>query len=178
MYIKRAYGYVIGGELPYAAAKGLLDYYDPPTIQSRNWKHWVTQLDLKTCYTCREHHGKIYSVNEIPDIEPPVHPNCRCKIQSMEAVSAGQATKAGGNGADWWIKNHGSLPDYYISEESIKSLGWRRGKAPAKFAPDKMVTRGIYKNLNGHLPQVAGRIWQEADINYYSGKRNTHRLLL
>nr|WP_156991320.1 ribonuclease domain-containing protein [Caproicibacter fermentans] len=40
-----------------------------------------------------------------------------------------------------------------------------------------MFTRGIYCNDNGHLPQASGRIRQEADINYYSGKRNGHRLL-
>lgn len=36
---------------------------------------------------------------------------------------------------------------------------------------------GEYRNENGHLPQKAGRIWYEADINYYSGKRNGHRIL-
>ncbi|WP_166525146.1 phage minor head protein [Caproicibacter fermentans] len=78
--------------------------FQPPTIQSTRWKHWVAQLDFKTCFTCRNHHGKIYSVNEIPDIEPPVHPNCRCEVQNMEAVFAGEATKDSENGADWWIK--------------------------------------------------------------------------
>ena len=90
---------------------------------------------------------------------------------------AGQATKDGENGADWWIKNIEKLPDYYISEKDITGFGWRWGKAPAKFAPGKMLTMGIYCNDNGHLPQVPGCIWQEADINYYSGRRNTHRLL-
>ncbi|WP_074017358.1 ribonuclease domain-containing protein [Anaeromassilibacillus senegalensis] len=40
-----------------------------------------------------------------------------------------------------------------------------------------MFTKGIYKNEDEHLPQVLGRIWFEADINYYSGRRNKHRLL-
>ena len=31
-------------------------------------------------------------------------------------------------------------------------------------------------NLNGHLPQLAGRVWQETDINYFEGKRNRHRI--
>lgn len=108
---------------------------------------------------------------------PPVHLNCRCVIEAMDAVLAGQGTKDGENGADWWIENYGCLPDYYISIDDLVSLGWRRGKAPAKFAPDKMATMGIYQNNNKHLPQAIGRIWYEADINYYSGKRNGHRLL-
>lgn len=40
-----------------------------------------------------------------------------------------------------------------------------------------MIARGIYFNDDGHLPQVDGRIWYEADINYYEGKRNGHRVL-
>ena len=35
----------------------------------------------------------------------------------------------------------------------------------------------IYLNSNGHLPSATGRVWYEADINYYQGKRNTQRLL-
>ena len=95
----------------------------------------------------------------------------------MAAVIAGNATKDGKNGADFWIKYMGRLPDYYISEEEIKRLGWIRGKSPKKFAPGKMVTMGIYRNDDRHLPQTPGRIWYEADINYYEGKRNGHRLL-
>lgn len=64
-----------------------------------------------------------------------------------------------------------------MTENDLRELGWRKGKAPAKFAPGKMVTKGIYKNQDHHLPQIPGRIWYEADINYYSGQRNRHRLL-
>ena len=86
----------------------------------------------------------------------------------MKAIVAGNATKDEKNGADFWIKYYEELPDYYISEQEIRDLGWKRGKSPKKFAPGKMVTRGIYQNR---------RVWYEADINYYEGKRNKHRLL-
>ena len=33
-----------------------------------------------------------------------------------------------------------------------------------------MITMGIYKNENKKLPHKPGRVWYEADINYYSGK--------
>ena len=56
-------------------------------------------------------------------------------------------------------------------------LGWKWGESPVKYAPGKMATTGEYRNENGHLPQASGRIWYEADINYYSGKRNGHRVL-
>lgn len=95
----------------------------------------------------------------------------------MKAVAAGYGTKDGQNGADYQIKCFAKLPEYYITESELAALGWKWGKAPAKFAPGKMVTMGIYQNRNLHLPQIPGRIWFEADINYYSGRRNGHRLL-
>lgn len=61
--------------------------------------------------------------------------------------------------------------------KSFNQLRLEWGKPPAKFAPGKMVSKGIYFNSDGHLPQAPGRIWQEADTNYYSGGRNGHRLL-
>ncbi|WRS26481.1 ribonuclease domain-containing protein [Oscillospiraceae bacterium MB08-C2-2] len=177
MYVKKMCGYVLPYESTGAYLKGLLDFYDPPTTESTNWKHWITQIDFRRCRLCMVMHGKIYAINEVPEPEPPLHYNCRCDIVGMKAVLAGKGTKDGFNGADWWIKSFAALPDYYISKEALEELGWRRGKSPVKFAQGKMATMGVYRNDDGHLPQAPGRIWHEADINYYSGKRNRHRLL-
>ena len=171
------YGYVVSTDLSHILIKGRLDSYSPPTQDSRNDKNWIAALDLKTCLECREYHGQIYRMDETPDIEPPLHPNCRCRIEPMKAVEAGYATKDGQYGADYWIKYVASLPKYYITEDELIALGWRRGKSSAKFAPGKMATMGIYRNDDNHLPQIPGRIWYEADIHYYSGRRNGHRLL-
>ena len=171
------YGYVVSTDLSHILIKGRLDSYSPPTQESRNDKNWIAALDLKTCLECREYHGQIYRMDETPDIEPPLHPNCRCRIEPMKAVEAGYATKDGQYGADYWIKYVASLSKYYITEDELIALGWRRGKSSAKFAPGKMATMGIYRNDDNHLPQIPGRIWYEADIHYYSGRRNGHRLL-
>ena len=171
------YGYVVSTDLSHILIKGRLDSYSPPTQESRNDKNWIAALDLKTCLECRARHGQIYRMDETPDIEPPLHPNCRCRIEPMKAVEAGYATKDGQYGADYWIKYVASLPKYYITEDELIALGWRRGKSSAKFAPGKMATMGIYRNDDNHLPQIPGRIWYEADIHYYSGRRNGHRLL-
>lgn len=40
-----------------------------------------------------------------------------------------------------------------------------------------MITMGKYLNIDNHLPDAPGRIWYEADINYYDGRRNKHRVL-
>lgn len=156
--------------------KGLLDTFIPPTGTSSKWKHWKATLDLKTCVDCRRNHGKIYAITEVPNPEPPLHPNCRCIVESMESVIAGMASNEGINGADWRLQYRGVLPDYYIHINDLIALGWRRGKPLVKFAPGKMVC-GNYRNEEGHLPDAPGREWYEADLNYYSGKRNSHRVL-
>ena len=140
MYIKKVYGYVLSKGEEKSILKSLLDTYDPPTQRSENWKQWVANIDIKTCLLCRNLNGKIYSMGDFDFQEPPVHPNCRCEIVTLKAVVAGDATKDGKNGADFWIKHIGRLPDYYISEEELKALGWKWGKPPKKFAPSKMAT--------------------------------------
>ena len=145
---KEIHGTVIG--------KGKLDIFIPKTTVSIKWKHWQAVLDIKTCEPCRNRHGKIYPMNEEVNPSLEMHDFCRCMV------------------LPW---NKGVLPDYYIVINDLFALGWRPGKAPAKYAPDQMLTRGIYRNDDGHLPDAPGRIWFEADLNYYRGKRNGHRVL-
>ena len=44
-------------------------------------------------------------------------------------------------------------------------------------APEEMLGGMIYDNDSGHLPSAPGRMWYKADINYYEGRRNKHRIL-
>lgn len=173
-YIKKTIVYYTS---PTIIEKGLLDTYEPQAIESVNYKNWIAILDLRTCMKCRSMHGKIYSIDEMLDVESQSHPNCRCEIKPMESIFAGNATKDGEAGADFWLKYFGVLHNYYVTEAEAKNNGWKRGKSPAKYIPGKMITNGIYLNEDGHLPQADGRIWYEADINYYEGKRNKHRVL-
>ena len=177
MYIKKTCGYVISESGDSLLKKGLLDIYVPETHKSVLWKYWRAILDPKLCMDCLNHHGKVYAMDEIPDIEPPLHENCRCAILPMDAIIPGGATKDGESGADYWLINFGKLPDYYISKEELYALGWKSGKSVASKAPGKMVLGGIYENDDGHLPSAPGRIWYEADINYYEGRLNKHRIL-
>ena len=173
-YIKKTIVYYTS---PVIIEKGALDTYEPVTVQSVKYKNWRAILDLRTCLECRSLHGKIYDINEWRIVEPPLHEHCRCKIEPMESIFAGGATKNGEAGADFWLKNFGELPNYYVTESEAISMGLKRGKSPARYLSGKMLTMGIYNNSNGHLPQAEGRIWYEADINYYEGKRNKHRIL-
>ena len=157
--------------------KGKADIFIPISEGSTHFKEWVAEIDFKTCAECLESNGKIYPIEDKPFPKPPVHQNCRCEIISMRAIRSGNATKDGQNGADVWLKLYGVLPDYYISPAELEQLGWSWGKKPVKYAPGKMLTAGTYDNADGHLPQAPGRVWQEADINYYEGRRNTHRIV-
>ncbi len=144
---------------------------------SDNFKHWIAVLDLKTCYDCSNMHGKIYYFNERVEVAPPIHEYCRCLIEIMNAIVAGNATISGVNGADWWLKNIGELPENYITDRDARAAGWRSGRNLSDYVSGKMLTMGTYHNYNNHLPQVPGRKWYEADINYVSGRRNGHRIV-
>ena len=103
MYIKKTCGSVISESGDSLLKKGLLDIYVPETHKSVLWKHWRAILDPKLCLDCLNHHGKVYAMDEIPDIEPPLHENCRCATLPMDAIIPGGATKEGENGADYWL---------------------------------------------------------------------------
>lgn len=94
---------------------------------------------FKSYNLCRMYslNGKIYSIEGIDFEKPPLHQYYRCEVLPMKAVIAGNATKDRENGADFWIKYYGKLPDYYISSEELELLGWKWGKSPRKFAPGK-----------------------------------------
>lgn len=154
-----------------------LNRFVPVTTRSINWKQWIAVFDHKTCGRCKSLHGKIFPIQQRSYPRPPIHENGRCGFSALHAVEAGGATHEGTNGADWWIMHYKILPPYYLSNTEYKALGWSPGKAPASYAPGKMMACGRYLNSNGHLPSAPGRIWFEADINYYQGKRNSQRLL-
>lgn len=145
---------------------------------STKWKMWKAILDFKTCLNCRKNNGKIYDIHETGHPHPPLHTRCRCEIERLKVLVAGTATINKKDGADWYLKKYGKLPDYYITSGQAINKGWNAKKGNLFLTnPQKMIFGGIYQNKNGHLPMVPGRIWYEADINYTSGFRGTDRIL-
>ena len=135
-------------------------------------------MDGRTCLQCKKLNGKIYYMHEIPYPQPPIHERGRCYIDYLKALYAGTATEKGTDGADWWLSNYDSLPQYYITRDIAEKAGWHRESGNLhKVAPGKMIMGGVYKNSNGHLPDDIGRVWYEADINYKRGKRNSQRIV-
>ena len=151
--------------------------WKPEFGESSNYKNWIAILDLKTCPICRTMHGKIWEIEEKPEIEPKVHDFCRCDIKIMKTIKSGTATTKGLDGADWTLKNENELPKNYINRHEALQNGWKPGKWLSNFVPNVMLSAGIYHNDDGHLPNSKDRIWYEADINYKSGKRNSQRIL-
>ena len=147
-------------------------------MKSKNYKAWFSVVDIWRCISCKERHGQIYEIHDIPNPSPPLHEKCRCYIQPLDAKRAGTATINGINGADWWLVHFSVLPQYYLTEAQAESIGWVRHLGNLhRVAPEKMLTKGIYRNHNGHLPTVPGRIWYEADINYTRGWRGNDRIV-
>lgn len=147
-------------------------------MESKHYKYWKSIEDLKRCVICGKNHGKIYLLDELVDPEPPIHEYCRCIINRLKSIIAGNATKNGSLGADLWLKEFGKLPPYYISISEAKKLGWKSALGNLNsVAPGKMLAKGIYENRNGHLPSAPNRVWYEADIDYTSGYRGISRIL-
>ena len=146
---------------------------------SVNWIIWRALIKSTTCEECFSRNGKIYSFDDLIIIgESQLHPNCGCWLERMRAIKAGNATDLGTDGADWWVKYLNKLPEYYISKGYARQIGWMSPIGNlAEVAPGFMIFGGIYQNRDHRLPEVQGRIWYEADINYTGGYRNKQRLL-
>jgi len=149
----------------------------PRLGRSTRYKHWVSVGDLVRCEICKLMQGKIWKTGENSRPKPPLHPNCRCRIEPMETIQAGTATIDGFMGTDWMVKYTGKLPNHYITTDNASNLGWKRGKSPSHFIPGKIIGGDVYRNKDGHLPNAPDRIWYEADINYIDGRRNSQRIL-
>ena len=146
--------------------------------ESTSWMCWMSQIDLRTCLPCKENNGKIYHISEKIYPKPPLHIACRCMIVRMSSIDAGNLTDSGTDGADYYIKYYGRLPDNYLNKGDAKKLGWNRKKGNLNIvAPGRAIGGDVFKNIKRHLPEKPGRIWYEADINYYGGYRGTQRIL-
>ncbi len=143
---------------------------------SKVWANWQSKLTKTTCRPCAENHGRIKDI-AILKTNPRigVHHNCKCMYVPMRTKIIGTATDIGNDGADMHLTFYDKLPDYYVTKEEAKRLGWK--KKLSKDLPGKMIGGDPYKNDDGKLPQTPNRVWREADINYVTGKRNRQRIL-
>jgi len=77
-----------------------------------------------------------------------------------------------------YLKQHGELPDYYITKSEAKSMGWVPSKGNlCEVAPGKAIGGDIWTNRQKSLPTKSGRKYFEADLNYNCGNRNADRVV-
>ena len=153
------------------------DVFIPETKPSIAYKVWISALSPTTCIDCADNHGRIIALNDPTSTKPPLHLRCKCRLVEAETIKAGGATHNKTDGADYWLKYYGKLPEYYISSEQLKELGWKKNERPSQYVSGKMLGGDVYKNKKRILPVKPGRVWYEADINYTPGRRNLHRVL-
>jgi len=77
-----------------------------------------------------------------------------------------------------YIKEHGELPDNFITKKEAEKLGWVANQGNLhEVAPGKSIGGDRFGNREKLLPDKKGRIWYEADINYTSGYRGKDRIV-
>lgn len=86
-------------------------------------------------------------MDEVPEIEPPLHDNCRCAILPMGTITPSGATKDKENGADFYLANFGKLPDYDISDSELRALGWKNGKPPKRGMLQGKCIQGMFMTM-------------------------------
>ena len=75
-----------------------------------------------------------------------------------------------------YLKEHGELPDYYITKSEAKSLGWVPSKGNlCEVAPGKAIGGDKFSNREKQLPK--GEQYYEADVNYNCGNRGADRIV-
>ena len=145
--------------------------------KSLKWKEYKLGVTLTHCEICYDRNNKIYEAY-YDEPKLPEHHGCKCYLECLRSLSAGKASELGINGADFYLKYYGYLPEYYLNKQEAKSLGWKSYKGNLhKVAPGKMVDGNIYKNQPAYLPEKEGRIWYECDIDYQGGYRNNARIV-
>lgn len=77
-----------------------------------------------------------------------------------------------------YLKQHHKLPDYYITKNEARKMGWHSSKGDlCDVLPGKAIGGDYFGNFEKRLPQKSGRKYYEADINYSCGHRNAQRLI-
>lgn len=75
-----------------------------------------------------------------------------------------------------YVKKNHKLPDYYITKNEAKKLGWNPSQGNlCEILPGKAIGGDYFGNREGKLPKD-GKYF-EADVNYNCGNRNSDRII-
>ncbi|MEG1590216.1 ribonuclease domain-containing protein [Chryseobacterium sp.] len=75
-----------------------------------------------------------------------------------------------------YVKQNHQLPDYYITKNEAKKLGWNPSQGNlCEVLPGKAIGGDYFGNREGKLPK--DEKYFEADVNYSCGNRNSDRIV-
>ncbi|MGB8925135.1 MAG: ribonuclease domain-containing protein [Pseudomonas sp.] len=75
-----------------------------------------------------------------------------------------------------YVKQNHRLPDYYITKNEARKLGWNPSKGNlCEILPGKAIGGDHFSNREQRLPQ--SEKYFEADVNYNCGNRNSDRII-
>ena len=121
-----------------------------------------------TCLECAALHGTIYPMNAL--VYVPKHINGMCSVVPMRTIAAGTVTDRGEDGVDVYLMKYGRLPEYYVTKDEAQKAGWMKSNNTLHdLLPNKMIGGDVYHNYEGKLPASPGRVWREADFDYFGG---------
>ena len=63
-----------------------------------------------------------------------------------------------------YINEYGRLPQNFITKDEARALGWQSGGLE-RYAPGKCIGGDVFGNREGLLPEKAGRVYYECDID-------------
>lgn len=63
-----------------------------------------------------------------------------------------------------YIREYGKLPDNFITKDEARALGWQSGGLE-RYAAGKCIGGDVFGNREGLLPEKAGRVYYECDID-------------
>lgn len=74
------------------------EHYNPQsvvTVNAAGEVEWVTAADDRVCPACSALDGRVLKISDIretPTVQPPIHPNCRCRLVPlpMELITEGE----------------------------------------------------------------------------------------
>lgn len=77
-----------------------------------------------------------------------------------------------------YIHTYAHLPENYITKEQARDAGWISSQGNLWDVTDRKCIGGdVFGNREGALPDTAGRVWYECDVNYYGGFRGAERIV-
>lgn len=77
-----------------------------------------------------------------------------------------------------YLQRHQQLPDFYLTKKEAREKGWNaKAGNLCDVLPGKAIGGDRFMNREKQLPEEAGRLWYEADVNYQCGHRGSDRLL-